>query len=215
MPLDPLPADYTEEGTPWDGSGSCSLGQAEALNALGIPHPSLAGDMAYTAYETPSYSLPYLRPALREIATDVANRALNHLPNQYHAVVNAAVKDAITDTACTIYNHVTLVDDSHNELWGLHLNLWGTQTRNHVMSDAQAQQTTTEANTAVVAAINVIRDDVRSQFADGKHTVATAVDAAIVGTVIVLEESFASGGIATVQGLSESLASSWADTVNS
>jgi len=206
--LDPLPTQDEWEDK-YDQS-SLTYETASELHALGIPHPSTDDDMSWTPYETPSFALEYLRPQLRDVRDDVLARAKNHLPMQYHAVISAALQDAITDTACTINNQVRMVDCGHTELWGLHLNLWNTQTRNSVMSDTQAGNTTTENNAAVVAAINVMRTE-----ALAVEDKTLAVNTAITGTVVVLEEAFASGGISTVQGLSESLNASWAETVNS
>ncbi|WDS62101.1 hypothetical protein [Pseudomonas phage D6] len=208
MALNPLPSQGQWEDQ-YEESELC-YEVAEELHSLGIPHPSTNDDMSWTAYEDPSYALKYLRPQLRETRDEVMARAKNHLPMQYHAVISAALQDAITDTACKINNQVHMVDEGHTELWGLHLNLWNTQTRNSVMSDTQVAQTTTESNAVVVAAINVFRTEALAMEDKAK-----AVDSAIIGTVGVLEEAFASGGIATVQGLSESLNASWAEAVNS
>lgn len=208
LALDPLP---TEDEWYDRYNDSClDYETAKKLHALGIPHPSTKDDMSWTAYEGPSYSLEYLRPQLRTVRDDIMARAKNHLPMQYHAVISAALQDAITDTACTINNQVQMVDEGHTELWGLHLNLWNTQKRNSVMTDTQVAQTTTESNAVVVAAINVFRTEALAM-----EDKTQAVDSAIIGTVVVLEEAFATGGITTVQGLSESLNASWAEAVNS
>jgi hypothetical protein len=176
---------------------------------MGIPHPPRDGEMSWTAYEPPSYALEPLRNGLKRQRDIIVDRAKNHLPLQYHAVIRGAVQDAITDTACIINNNVAMVA-SHTELWGVHLNLWDTQTRNHVVSEAQTTNTTGTNNAVVVESINVLRKE-----AHAVEDKAAAVDQAIIGTVVVLEEAFASGGISTVQGLSAALTESWSEAVNS
>lgn len=206
MALNPLPSRDVWEDT----EDSLSYSDAKALNELGIPHPPQDGECSWTAYETPSWALKPIREQFVEARDNILTRAKNHLPMQYHAVIQGAVQDAFTDAGCIINNNVQMVDASHTELWGLHLNLWDTQTRNHIVNEETTTNTTTENNAAVVAAINVFRTDALAMEDKTK-----AVDSAIIGTVGVLEEAFASGGISTVQGLSESLNASWAENVNS
>lgn len=208
MPLEPLVSEEVWESAE-DDDHNLDYYIAKELNELGIPHPSRDGEMSWTAYEEPSYALEPLRNGLKRQRDIIVDRAKNHLPLQYHAVIRGAVQDAITDTACIINNKVAMVAN-HTELWGVHLNLWDTQTRNHVVTEAATGNTTDKNNAVVLASINAVRS-----AANGELTVATAVDTAIVGTVSVLEEAFASGGISTVQGLSAALTESWSEAVNS
>jgi hypothetical protein len=78
------------------------------------------------------------------------------------------------------------------------------------VSEAQTTNTTGTNNAVVVESINVLRKE-----AHAVEDKAAAVDQAIIGTVVVLEEAFASGGISTVQGLSAALTESWSEAVNS
>jgi hypothetical protein len=210
LPLQPLPSksewwDQLKD----DDEDALEYDIAKELVDMGIPHPPRDGSISWTAYEEPSYALQPLRESLQRQRDVIVARAKNHLPMQYHAVIRGAVQDAITDAACTINNHVAMVA-SHTELWGVHLNLWDTQTRNHVVNEAQATNTTETNNAIVVIAINDLRNE-----ALAVEDKTEAVNTAIIGTVVVLEEAFASGGIATVQGLSTALSESWAEAVNS
>lgn len=67
-----------------------------------------------------------------------------------------------------------------------------------------------ESRDVLIVAIN----DVRSQ-ANGEVTISAAVDSAITGTVIAVEQAVLTGGVGSVVDLNEALGKNWAEAVNS
>lgn len=67
-----------------------------------------------------------------------------------------------------------------------------------------------ESRDVLIVAIN----DARSQ-ANGEVTISAAVDVAITGTVIAVEQAVLTGGVGSVVDLNEALGKNWAEAVNS
>lgn len=67
-----------------------------------------------------------------------------------------------------------------------------------------------ESRDALIAVINGVRET-----ANQEESRATAVDLAITGTVIAVEQAVLSGGVGSVVDLNEALGKNWAEAVNS
>lgn len=67
-----------------------------------------------------------------------------------------------------------------------------------------------ESRAGLISAINEVRAGAKQE-----GTVSDAVDIAITGTVIAVEQAVLTGGVATIAGLNEELGKSWAEKVNS
>jgi hypothetical protein len=67
-----------------------------------------------------------------------------------------------------------------------------------------------ESRDALISIINEVRST-----ANGEVTIAAAVDVAITGTVIAVEQAVLSGGMGSVVDLNEALGKNWAEAVNS
>ncbi|MCY1433642.1 hypothetical protein D9M71_496780 [compost metagenome] len=78
------------------------------------------------------------------------------------------------------------------------------------MTDKQIVEANIESRDLLIVAIN----EARSQ-ANGEVTIASAVDVAITGTVIAVEQAVLTGGVGSVGDLNEALGKNWAEAVNS
>jgi hypothetical protein len=203
MPL-PLPPE-----TDWPEDSSLDYDVAKELAELGIPHPPHGGQGPWMAYETPSWALKPMRAEMHECYTELMGRVKNDVPMQYHAVISDVVQEAIIDTAIIINNNVDMIDESHNHVWGLHLNLFDHPIGSTAMTD-KIVEANVESRDVLIVAIN----DVRSQ-ANGEVTISAAVDLAITGTVIAVEQAVLTGGVGSVVDLNEELNKNWAEAVNS
>lgn len=67
-----------------------------------------------------------------------------------------------------------------------------------------------ESRDVLIVAINEVRES-----ANKEENRATAVDLAITGTVIAVEQAVLSGGVGSVVDLNEALGKNWAEAVNS
>ncbi|MNC41915.1 hypothetical protein D3C87_1070700 [compost metagenome] len=67
-----------------------------------------------------------------------------------------------------------------------------------------------ESRDVLIVAINEVRES-----ANKEESRAAAVDLAITGTVIAVEQAVLSGGVGSVVDLNEALGKNWAEAVNS